>query len=102
MILGPARQIGDPFVTARIVGAARMASHDVGIDISRINRVADRDPVPLAEDIENVATIGLRSFRNKYFVRGDFDPAIAVILLRDLFPERFEPLFVAVTAESFT
>ena len=63
-----ARQVVDAFVGAGAVGVAGIAGHDVGIDIDWIHGVRNAEPVALAENIEDVASVAFGAVRDKNLV----------------------------------
>jgi hypothetical protein len=73
-ILRGARQIEEPAVDTRFVRRAGVAGHDVGVDVNRIDRIHHRDPVVVAENVEDVRTVAFRTVRNKIIV-SDLDGA---------------------------
>jgi len=73
-ILGRAFEIVQTGVSAAFVGIARVASHDVCIDIDGIHRIGDGDLVPHAEDVEDVAGIALAAVGDEDLIRLDVQP----------------------------
>ena len=96
-----ARQINQLLVRPRFVRRARVAGHDVGIHIDRIDRVLQGDFVLVAENVENVCAIAFRAVGHKNFVVGNVQPAVAIIVLRNRAPQKIVALFGAVTVEGF-
>src|ERR1700676_2280749 len=65
---GRAGQINDSLVTAVGFDRTGMAGHHIGVYVDWINRIGNRDPVLMAEDIENVSAVTFRTVRDEYFV----------------------------------
>src|SRR4051794_17967825 len=79
-----------------------MPRHYIGIDVNWIDRIGNRDPILLAQNIENVTAVAFRAIRQENFVICDVDSAIAIIKLRDFSAEEFVTLLRPVTMEGFT
>ena len=79
-----------------------MTSHDVGVDVDRINRIGDRDPVLVAKNIENVTAIAFRTVGEKDFVVCNLDPALRDNRCSAIFcAQKFVTLLVSITAKCF-
>ena len=59
IVLSIAGHVNQPFVSAVFISWAGVAEHYVGVDVNRVNRIGDRDFVPRAEDVQDVARIAL-------------------------------------------
>src|SRR5437588_6354309 len=79
-----------------------MPGHYIGVDVNWIDRIGNRDLILLAQNIENVTAVAFRAIRQENFVVRDFDPAIAIIKLRDFAAEEFVALLGSVTTKGFT
>ncbi len=79
-----------------------MAGHDVGVDVNRIDRIHHRDPVVVAENVEDVRTVAFRTVRNKNLIVSDLDGAGSVIVFRDRVPEKFIALLGSVTVKGLS
>ena len=63
-----------------LVIAAGASRHGVGVDIDRVDGVADGDFVFYGEDIANVAAIAFCAIRNEYLVDIDIDSACVKVV----------------------
>ena len=72
-------------VAVKAVGVlvAAAAVHGVGVHIHRVHRVTHSDLVVYAEQVADIAAVGLGAVRDEDLVVGDVDPASVEILLRD-------------------
>jgi hypothetical protein len=66
-----------------------MTGHHVGIYIDGVDRINDRDPVPVAENIQNIAAITFGAIGNEDLVIGNRYSARAVIIFRNCAPKKF-------------
>ena len=66
-VLGADRQVGEAAVLAGVIGIAGAARHHVAVHIHRIHRVGHSDAVALAQDVEDVGAVALRSIRHEDF-----------------------------------
>ncbi len=101
VVFRAAGEVDDAFVAAALVRQTGVAGHHVGIDVDRIDRIRDRDPVLVAEDIEDETAIALRAVGDENLVVRDLHPAVAIIDLRDFLAQEIAALLVAVAAEGF-
>lgn len=94
-----AGQIDQAGVGAVRVGVAGVAGHDVGIDIDRIDGVADGDFVLVPENVEDVAAIAFGAVADEDFVVGDFEAVVAEIVFGNGAAQEVVALLGAVAAE---
>src|SRR5437667_12761346 len=71
IIFRSAGEIENPFVAAVLPRRTAMPCHYIRIDIDRINWVWNCDFVLVAENIENVSAIAVRSVRGKALLIGE-------------------------------
>src|SRR5204863_8798084 len=72
-----------------------------GIDVNGIDRIADGNPVLVAEHVEDVAGVAFRAVGNEYFVVGDVAAPVAIVILGNSVAQEFVALFRTVTAKRF-
>ena len=84
------------------VGVARVADHDVGINIDGVDGVGDGHAVAGPEDVEDVAAIAFGTVGDENFIVLDFQSAVAEVVLRDGASEKIVALFRSIAAEGVT
>ena len=76
------------------------ARHDVGVDVDGIDRVGDHDDVICAEDIADVAGVGLSAVGDENLVGGD-GHAVSLIIAGDRLAREVVALILGVALEGF-
>ncbi len=98
-VLRCAIEVGDAGVTTVDIGASA-ASHDIGIDVNRINRIGDGELDVGGEDFLDIAAIALGTVGDKNFVSLDLAATGGVVVLGDGFAQEGIALFGAIALES--
>ena len=82
------------------IGIARIASHDVGVHIDRVNGVSDGDFVAVSEDVQDVACIALAAIRDEDFIRVHIQATGLVVVVSDGITQEVVALFRTVATEA--
>ena len=77
-----------------------MAGHDVGVDVDGVDGIHDGNAIVVAQDVEDVAAVALRSVGNEDLVVRHVETPVAVIVLGDRGAEKLVSLLGSVAVES--
>ena len=101
VIGGTDGQIAQSGVAALVTGVTGPASHDIAIHVDGVHRIGDRDTVPFAKDVKDVAAVALRSVGDKDLVGADVAAAGLEVMGCDRFTQPAVALLRAIAVEAF-